>query len=1308
MKHFRYTTYHYPTMKTLQNRIHHCLFLLLTALSLVAFFPSHSIAQGKKVFVGTGSGFIDYPNAQVTLNLKDDDTVVINPGKYKLMNFRNITASPGHKITIINSGLVEIGPDPSPSTFSNLTNVEIRGDGAPGIEFGFYLHDLIRGISIDGTMSGVYFSYFKMVNIIDYGVFFYNPSLVYNGTNNKTSLFYDIKFLHFDVYNIKTTFLQLGLFGRVMDDGLVSMFRKLEVAYCTVQYSDQQDVFHLSKALEANVHHNRLLHLGANDYRHTGIIYLYGSGEVHHNYISDYWGSGLRAHSFSLDTVGKVNIYNNVMVNSRKYSGIEAQCTPEDIAWSPYMKYCNFKIYNNTFGNLSAADWQAAMIDSYNAVGGTIEIKNNLGFNIQRDKPFDPTKNYVYTQLNITKPDTAGNVYGKTFVDIGLKDDSSCLLNITSPAIDKGVTPGFFNDDIDGVTRPQSGAFDIGAHEYLTGIVFPVSNAGADTSTVLPKDSIALSGLSSYNPTGGALTYKWSQVAGPSTAAFKSDTSAKPMLTNLVQGTYQIKLTVTNTQGHSNEDIVVVVVSPVPVFPPVAKAGGTITITLPVNSTGLNGAGSTNPAGGVLKYAWIKVAGPTSFAISGDTTATPFTSSLVAGTYKIKLTVTNSNGLIHADTATIIVNPAPVPTANAGADISMVLPTNTATLNGSASTTPGGGALTYVWTKVSGPASFTITGDSTVSASVSNLIEGVYQVKLTVTNTAGITSTDFININVSAAPVAIAAAGADINIVLPANSTMLNGSASFSTGGGALTYAWSLVTGPASFTIGGASTATPSISNLVQGIYQIKLTVTNAQGSSADDIVAVTVSPAPIYPPVSNAGQDVTITLPTNSVILNGEQSFNPAGGALTYAWTMVSGPATYNITGAASATPTMSNLIEGAYQMKLTVTNAQGASSEDQVTINVNPMPASPPVANAGADITLTLPANSTSLNGTGSSNAAGGVLTYAWSLVSGSSSFAISGAGLATPIISNLTEGSYHMKLIVTNAQGLSAEDVVTVTVNLPAPPIAAAGSDVTIVLPVNSTSLDGSGSANPGGGALNYTWSKIGGPAAFTISGASTARPTLSNLSAGVYQVQLAVSNSAGVTTTDVVNVSVNMPLLSVPMTSNDTTINFPGGYAILDGTKSYGTGGATITAYTWQQLSGPTTAAITNSNASKTNATNLEPGLYVFQLSITDDYGQVAKTTFKVTVVSTTRYNRKISLYPNPCADKLNLHIISDSLGKAIIRITNLSGVIMITQPFEKTQLVADVPINTNRLPAGMYVIEVIVDNKVQLLDKFVKR
>src|SRR3954462_1546996 len=110
-------------MKTLNNRISNFLVFLLTTLLLLTTLSFHSLAQGKKIYVGTGSGFIDYPNAQVTLNLKDDDTVMINPGKYKNMTFKNITASPGHRIYIMNSGQVEFN-DPQPSWFSNLTNVD--------------------------------------------------------------------------------------------------------------------------------------------------------------------------------------------------------------------------------------------------------------------------------------------------------------------------------------------------------------------------------------------------------------------------------------------------------------------------------------------------------------------------------------------------------------------------------------------------------------------------------------------------------------------------------------------------------------------------------------------------------------------------------------------------------------------------------------------------------------------------------------------------------------------------------------------------------------------------------------------------------------------------------------------------------------------------------------------------------------------------------------------------------------------------------------------------------------------------------
>lgn len=44
---------------------------------------------------------------------------------------------------------------------------------------------------------------------------------------------------------------------------------------------------------------------------------------------------------------------------------------------------------------------------------------------------------------------------------------------------------------------------------------------------------------------------------------------------------------------------------------------------------------------------------------------------------------------------------------------------------------------------------------------------------------------------------------------------------------------------------------------------------------------------------------------------------------------------------------------------------------------------------------------------------------------------------------------------------------------------PPIANAGSDQTINLPVNSVTLDGSSSTDPDKNIVNYRWTKISGP-------------------------------------------------------------------------------------------------------------------------------------------------------------------------------------------------------------------------------------
>ena len=87
----------------------------------------------------------------------------------------------------------------------------------------------------------------------------------------------------------------------------------------------------------------------------------------------------------------------------------------------------------------------------------------------------------------------------------------------------------------------------------------------------------------------------------------------------------------------------------------------------------------------------------------------------------------------------------------------------------------------------------------------------------------------------------------------------------------------------------------------------------------------------------------------------------------------------------AAGTSTAVNNLVEGTYVFRLKVTDNDGASSEDQVTVTVNPKPNVAPVAKAGSDMAITLPTNTVTLSGNGSTDSDGTIASYQWTKVSG-----------------------------------------------------------------------------------------------------------------------------------------------------------------------------------------------------------------------------------------------------------------------------------------------------------------------------------
>jgi parallel beta-helix repeat protein len=81
------------------------------------------------------------------------------------------------------------------------------------------------------------------------------------------------------------------------------------------------------------------------------------------------------------------------------------------------------------------------------------------------------------------------------------------------------------------------------------------------------------------------------------------------------------------------------------------------------------------------------------------------------------------------------------------------------------------------------------------------------------------------------------------------------------------------------------------------------------------------------------------------------------------------------------------------------------------------------------------------------------------------------------------------------------------------------ADAGTDITLLLPVNYTILKGSAV----GTITSYSWRKISGPSQFSIASPSTPSTAISNLSVGKYTFQLKVINNAGDSALSIVTVT-----------------------------------------------------------------------------------------------------------------------------------------------------------------------------------------
>jgi RHS repeat-associated protein len=274
----------------------------------------------------------------------------------------------------------------------------------------------------------------------------------------------------------------------------------------------------------------------------------------------------------------------------------------------------------------------------------------------------------------------------------------------------------------------------------------PVVNAGADQVINPPANTAALVGTVTDDglPPNSSLTYQWTKISGPGNVTFSNPTSLTTNVTVSEAGAYILRLSANDSELTGSDDVRVTLNGTNKA--PTVNAGADQTV---VHPTTVNLIGTTNddglPVDSSLSVSWSRISGPGTVTF-GNATALQTTAAFsVAGTYVLRLTVSDS-ALSASDDVTII-QTAP-PTAGISSPLNGSTITSPTTFIGTVSEgsnwkleyslTEDGVAPTWI-TLNSG--NTPVTNGALGSFDPTVLLNGIYTVRLVATNGAGQTTT---------------------------------------------------------------------------------------------------------------------------------------------------------------------------------------------------------------------------------------------------------------------------------------------------------------------------------------------------------------------------------------------------------------------------------------------------------------------------------------------------------------------------------------------------------------------------------------
>jgi hypothetical protein len=698
----------------------------------------------------------------------------------------------------------------------------------------------------------------------------------------------------------------------------------------------------------------------------------------------------------------------------------------------------------------------------------------------------------------------------------------------------------------------------------------PVANAGTDFE-VIEGEAGQLDGSASYDPDGLDITYSWEIV--PAGITLSDPTAVNPTFTapTVTEDTeYTATLTVTNTVPLFSTASVIITVKDFN-RKPVAVPGDDQQVDEGVTVT-LDGSGSYDPDDGdVITYLWTAPAGIT---FDGDQTepVVTFTSPVIIEDFiDFEFTLVVSDGKLDSDTAYVtvrVIHENIPPVADAGPD-QTVDEGDLVQLDGTASSDTELKPLTYLWTA---PAGVTLNDPTLATPSfVAPEVHENTDLVFTLTVDDGIWTSDPDNVVITVLHInkpPVADAGED-QTVDEGTVVLLDGTGSSDPDElDVLTYSWTSLDGAV---LDDNTSAQPSFTApeppalMKDSTFRFELVINDGTVDSEPDTVSVFVVHTNIVP-VADAGADFAIN-ENEAGQLDGSGSSDPEGADLTYLWTA---PAGFVIDDPTAESPTFTAPeVEEDTDFEITLTvddgEAENNTATDVVIVTVNHIN-KPPVADAGTDFSIR-EQKTASLDGTASADPdALDNITFNWTAPVG---ITLDDPTSATPSFTTppvTVDTDYIFTLEVTD--GAETDDAtVTVTVTENKAPVADAGENQKVYSD-NLVTLNGTGSTDPDGDVLTYSWTA---PAGITLTNPGTAKPTFTAPKIDGqedYTFTLVVTDDLGLTDETIVDITVvgNLP----PVIVTETVLNVIEGQTLtLDASGTYDPDGDDLV-FRWSTL------------------------------------------------------------------------------------------------------------------------------------------